>query len=76
MSGGTATLPALRADTDTLRAFWRTLVRLGDVHEVRAPKTRGRWHGTVSGYFNAEEAFVSALSHITERERRGAALSR
>ncbi len=65
---GTVTLPALRANTDALRAFWRALVRPGDVHEARAPKTRGRWYGTVSGYFNAGEAFVSALSHITGAE--------
>lgn len=62
------TLPALRADADALRAFWRALVRPGDVHEARAPKTRGRWHGALSGYFNAGEAFVSALSHVTGDE--------
>lgn len=61
--GGTATLPALRADTDALRAFWRAL--------VRPPKTRGRLRGVVSGYFDNEDAFVSAVSRLTGQDAGG-----
>ncbi len=64
----TATLSALRVDSEALRSFWRALVRPGEVHEARVPKTRGRWHGTGSGYFNDEQAFLSALASVTGAE--------
>jgi hypothetical protein len=61
----TVTAPALRTDVEAVRRFWRALLRPGDVHEVRAPKTRGRWHRTVSGYFDNAEASCHALAGVS-----------
>lgn len=62
---GAATAQALRTDVASVGAFWRALVRPGDVHEVRAPKTRGRWHRPVSGYFDTPEAVCHALAGVS-----------
>ncbi len=64
----TGTIPELRTDIDTLRAFWGVLVRPGDVHEVRAPKTRGRWRGVTSGCFNDVEAACQGLKGVSGAE--------
>jgi hypothetical protein len=37
----------------------RVLMRPGDVHEVRIPKTR--WHGTISGYFDRPDVLADAV---------------
>lgn len=57
----TASLTSLQADLAAVREFWRAVVRPGDVHEVRAPKTRGRWRGVVSGYFNDVDTLGNGL---------------
>ncbi len=61
----TGTLSALRVDAEAIGAFWRALARPGDVHEIRAPKTRGRWHRIVSGYFDTSEAVCHTLADAT-----------
>ncbi|MFI5342042.1 MAG: AAA family ATPase [Candidatus Methylomirabilales bacterium] len=69
----------LRPDVDALRLFWDALVRPGEVHEVRAPRSRRegprRFFGTVSGYFDNGENFVSAVKHITGHDAEGVYLS-
>jgi len=68
----------VRADSDQLAAFWRAVVRPGEVHEVRAPKTRKgprRWFGVVSGYFDDGEEFVDALDGADGRDAEGVYLT-
>lgn len=70
--------PGLRADGDDLLAFWRAIVRPGDVHEVRVPKTRKgprRWFGVASGYFDDADAFVGALEHASGHDAEGVYLT-
>lgn len=69
-----ATNGIVRADSEELAAFWRAVVRPGEVHEVRAPKTRKgprRWFGVVSGYFDDGEEFVDALESTDGRDAEG-----
>jgi hypothetical protein len=57
----------LVADSALIRAFWVALVRPGDVHEARLPKSRRgprRFYRTVSGYFDDPDAFASALAGV------------
>lgn len=49
-------------DQGSIQAFYRTLVRPGDVHEVRIPRPRDPRLGVVSGYVNDEDAFVRLAS--------------
>ena len=64
---GRATPPPT-ADPVHIRAFWDAVVRPGDVHEVRVPRTRrgpaGLW-GVASGNFNDSDAFVAAVQRLT-----------
>ncbi len=58
-------------DIDGLRAFWSVLAQPGGVHEVRIPKTRRGprcFSGTVSGYFNDVEAFISSVDGIAGQD--------
>ncbi|MBI4537173.1 MAG: hypothetical protein HY712_04360 [candidate division NC10 bacterium] len=71
MTATAATLPALRVDLAAVRNFWCALVRPGDVHEVRAPKSRGRWRGVVSGYFDNAEALCAELRGTSGADAEG-----
>jgi transposase len=51
-------------DHDQIRAFFRALVRPGDVHELRVPNPRDRRLGVVSGYVDNEDAFVRLASSV------------
>lgn len=68
-----------RSDSGQLADFWRAVVAGGDVHEVRAPRTRRtgprRWRGTVSGYFDNEDDFVDALEGADGRDAEGVYLT-
>lgn len=69
----------LRPDPAQLAAWWRAVVRPGDAHEVRIPKTRrngpSRFFGVVGGYFDDGDAFVAALSGITGLDAEGVYLT-
>jgi hypothetical protein len=69
-----ATSPPLTTDPDLLAHFWDAVVALGDVHEVRLPKTRrgpARFWGVASGYFDDRNAFVRALTPLSGRDAEG-----
>ncbi len=51
-------------DRDSIQAFYRALVRPGDVYEVRIPRPRDQRLGVVSGYVNDEDRFVGIASHF------------
>jgi hypothetical protein len=58
----------LRPDPELIRAFWDALVRPGETHEIRIPKTRrgpARLFGTTAGYFTDGEAAIRAALPIT-----------
>lgn len=68
----------LQPDPDQLRSWWRAMVKSGDVHEVRLPKTRRgphRLYGVASGYFDEEDAFVTALAAIGGEDAEGVYLT-
>ncbi|MDP9359199.1 MAG: hypothetical protein M3R02_28730 [Chloroflexota bacterium] len=67
MSAAPAPPPAPGPDPAQFRAFWRTVVLPGSVHEVRIPNPRDRRLGVVSGYFGDEEAFVEAVASVDGR---------
>lgn len=78
MSTVHATTRRLLPDAALLAACWQSLVRPGDVHEVRAPKTRRgplRLFGVASGYFDDDEAFLEALSEIGGEDAEGVYLT-
>ena len=59
---------SLRPDPELMGAYWDALVRPGDTHEVRIPKTRrgpARLFGTTAGYFTDRAAVVRAVSPVT-----------
>lgn len=76
-------MTAARHDTSTplmpdpalVRAFWTAVVRQGDVHEVRIPKTRRggprRLWGVVSGYFDNVDDVVTAIAGIGGADAEG-----
>lgn len=59
----------LRPDPLMIRAFWDAVVRPGDTHEVRIPKTRrggpARLFGTTAGYFTDPSSAVQAVARVT-----------
>jgi archaellum biogenesis ATPase FlaH len=61
-----------KADPQLLRQFWRSLGEPGEVREVRIPNARyggpARLFGTVSGYFDDEDRFVTAVTALTGRD--------
>ncbi|MBA2753646.1 MAG: hypothetical protein H0U40_04185 [Chloroflexia bacterium] len=59
-----ASQPSPVPDSDTIRAFYRALVRPGDVHEIRIPNPRDRRLGVVSGYVDDEDRFVAIAADI------------
>lgn len=64
----------LITDPAVVAEFWDALVAPGDVHEVRIPKSRrgpARLFGTISGYFDNCDAFVSALTPLTGEDAEG-----
>jgi hypothetical protein len=69
---------ALTTDTAAACACWTALVRPGDVHEVRIPKSRKgprRFFGTVSGYFDNADDFATALTGLTGYDAEGVYLT-
>lgn len=58
-------------DMDAIGQHWMSLVRQGDVHEVRIPHSRDGRLGVRSGYFNDRDAFVQAVTAIGGRDAEG-----